>query len=199
MSVSIDKEMTFLNQIPMFGNYLSNALQKLVNGVNTLGSATQTDPSGRKVPAPPPVQQLQVKADGNGNVHAVVTDHNQINKGLHYFVEYDTDPSFNQPHVVHLGVSRTMQPINLPAKDDNGKAQKFYFRAYSQYPGGDAGPKVKFGGISATAVDPGGTGKMTLLASTGSGTAQNSGQEGGLGFGRDQIRQATAGPQKRTA
>jgi hypothetical protein len=103
-------------------------------------------------------------------------------------VEYDTDASFPQPHVVHLGASRSMAPMTLPAMDDNGNPQKFFFRAYSQYHGSHPGPKVH----SGVAVDPGGTHMLTLLPSTGSGTAAANGQEGGSGFGKVLLRPATA-------
>jgi len=197
MAVSIEKELTILGQVPGFGQYLSNALRLLVNGVNNLGQNVAVDPNG-KLPAPPAVQQLTVKTNGMGLVHAVINDSNPISKNLHYFVEYDTNPNFSQPHVAHLGVSRTMHPITLPALDDNNNPQKFYFRAYSQYPGGDPGAPVKFGGTSPTPVNPGGTQAMTLIPSTGSGTAQNSGQEGGKGFGEVLIRPSVTSA-KRTA
>jgi hypothetical protein len=90
-----------------------------------------------------------------------------------------------------------MHPIALPAMDDNGNAQKFYFRAYSAYPGGEPGQPIHFGGNDPTGVSPGGSVKMTLLSSTGSGTAQNSGQEGASGFGKILYR-AASGP-KRTS
>src|ERR1700746_1860149 len=114
MAVSIEKELTILGQVPGFGQYLSNALRLLVNGVNNLGQNVAVDPNG-KLPAPPAVQQLTVKTNGMGLVHAVINDSNPISKNLHYFVEYDTNPNFSQPHVAHLGVSRTMHPITLPA------------------------------------------------------------------------------------
>jgi hypothetical protein len=76
-----------------------------------------------------------------------------------------------------------MSPVTLPAQDDNGGSQQFYFRAYSQYPGGKPGVPVHFGGETPTAVDPGGTQQLTLIPSTGSGTAQVSGEQGGSGFG----------------
>jgi hypothetical protein len=162
----------------------------MVKGINQSGSSSGIDPSGVQ-PSPPPIQALNVKTNGTGLVHVTITDHNQISKNLHYFVEYDTDPSFSNPQVKHLGVTRTMDPIALPGNDDNGNPQSFYFRAYSQYPGSHPGPPIKFGGTSATAVNPGGTQNLTLLQSTGSGTAQTSGQEGGSGFGKIQIRPAT--------
>ena len=195
MAIDINKELTFIRQIPQIGTYLGNAIEALTKGVNNLGQHVAVDPTGT-IPPPPPIQQLTVKSNGTGLVHAVISDNNKISKNLHYFVEYDTDPSFKQPHVAHLGVSRSMQPLQLPPLDDNGKKQQFYFRAYSQYQGGHPGPGVHFGGNTPTAVDPGGSQMMTLIPSTGSGTAQSTGQEGGSGFGKQQIRPAVA--RKRT-
>lgn len=191
MPISIDNEINFLRQVPQVGGKLADALLKLQEGTNNLGQNVASDPAGT-LPSPPPVQQLDVKTNGTGLVHAVITDNNPIQKGLHYFVEYSNDQGFSQPHVVHLGASRSMNPVFLPAKDDNGVAQNFYFRAYSQYPGGTPGPVVHFGGALPTAVDPGGTQALTLLPSTGSGTAQNSGQQGGSGFGKVLFRPSTS-------
>jgi len=190
-SNSIAREIQLIRQqFPDIGNYLGRALESLQNSISNLAQNVAADPS-RTLPPPNPVRSLEVKSNNNGLVHAVINDHSEIKRGIHYFIEYDTDPAFSQPHVVHLGASRSMAPINLPAMDDDGNAQQFYFRAYSQYPGGSAGEKINFGGTSATPVNPGGSQQMTLLTSTGSGTAQASGEEGGLGFGRDLIRPAT--------
>lgn len=191
MPITLDRERTFLKQIPVFGQYLDDALNKLEGGVNNLGVNVAADPAG-EVTAPPPIQQLQVKTNGTGLVHAVITDNNPIQRGLHYFVEYDTTPDFKQPHVVHLGASRSMPPTALPANDDNGNPQNFYFRAYSQYQGSQPGEIVHFGGSTPTAVSPGGTQNLTLLSSTGSGTAQPTGQQGGSGFGKVLFRPAPA-------
>lgn len=183
MGLSLDTEMNFLRQIPGVGQYLGEALRKIQEGLNNLGKHVAVDPTGT-APAPPIIQKLDVKTSGTGLVHAVISDNNPIQKNLHYFVEYDTSPAFAQPHVVHLGASRSMPPVTLPAMDDNGNPQTFFFRAYSQYPGSHPGPVVHFGGTTPSSVDPGGTQQMTLIASTGSGTAQSSGQEGGSGFGK---------------
>lgn len=196
MPLSLDKEITFLRSIPGFGQYLSEGLRKIQEGVNGLGQNVSVDPNVT-LPAPPTIQQLTVKTNGSGMVHAVVNDSNPIQKNLHYFVEYDTNPAFSQPHVAHLGASRTMAPMILPANDDNGKPQKFYFRAYSQYQGSMPSPPIHFGGTVPTAVNPGGTQNLTLIPSTGSGTAQPNGQQGGSGFGKVLTRPAQ-GP-KRTA
>jgi hypothetical protein len=180
--LSIDKELNYFRSLPGFGSYLAAALSRLQDGLNGLGNNLAADPTATKDP-PPTIQSLTVKASG-GLVHAVVSDNNAIQKGAHYFVEYANEPNFLQPHVVHLGVSRSMQPLNLPALDDNGNPQSFYFRAYSQYPGGHPGKAIFFGGSVATKVNPGGTSRLTLLPSTGSGTAAASGQEGSSGFGK---------------
>lgn len=191
MPLSVEKERSFIQQIPVFGQYLDDALRKIQDGLNNLGQNISADPTGN-VTTPPVVQQLTVKTNGTGLVHAVVTDNNPIQKNLHYFVEYDTTPSFLQPHVVHLGPSRTMNPIALPALDDNGNPQSFYFRSYSQYPGSHPSSPIHFGGDVPTAVNPGGAQKMTLIPSTGSGTAQATGQQGGSGFGKVLFRPAPA-------
>lgn len=190
--LDLNREIAFLRQIPGVGQYLESALSLLQTGVNDLGTHLGGDPS-QSVPAPPTVQGLQVKSDGNGNVHAVITDNNPIQKGIHYFVELQqlktTAPlTFSQPHVIHLGTSRTMRPMPLPAKDDNGNAVHYIFRAFSQYQGGQPGEPVNFGGSAVTPILPGGSAQMTLLPSTGSGTAQASGQEAGHGFGKNLFR-----------
>jgi hypothetical protein len=139
------------------------------------------------------MQEFNVQLEG----HWLKRDknNNKIAKNLQYFVEYDTDPAFPQPQVEHLVAAR-QRSVTLPGKDDEGNPQPFYFRAYSQYQGGHPGEKVHFGGDAPIPVDPGGPHQMTLNPSTGSGTAQNNGQEGGSGFGKIQIRPATA--KKRT-
>lgn len=190
MAISIDKELNYFRSLPGFGSYLATALTRLMDGINGLGNHLAADPAGIK-DAPPTIQALTVKANG-GLVHAVISDNNAIQRGVHYFLEYSSEPNFLQPHVIHLGASRSVPPLNLPAKDDNGNPQKFYFRAYSQYPGGLPGKPVLFGGSTPMAVNPGGTGQLTLLPSTGSGTAAASGQEGTSGFGKVLYRAAPA-------
>ena len=182
MALDISKEILYLKQHPELGQYLGTALQRIQDGLNALGDHIGADPTGT-MPAPPPVQALDVKAK-DGLIQATVSDNNPIQKNLHWFVEYDTDPNFTKPHVAHLGVSRSMRPVTLPAKDDNGNDQKFYFRAYSQYPGSHPSEPIHYGGTTPTAVDPGGSIQMSLLPSTGSGTAQSSGEQGGAGFGK---------------
>jgi hypothetical protein len=196
MSVDIEKELTFVRNLPGFGQYLGRALRGIVDAVNGLSQNISAD-STSTLPPPPTIQQLQVKTDGNGNVHATINDSNPIQKNLSYFVEYDTDSSFTQPHVEELKSGRTMRPMPLPAFDDNGNPQSWHFRAYSQYQGGKPGQPVNFGGTSATPVSVGGTARLTLLPSTGSGTASPSGQQGGSGMGKTLFR-AAQGPKRKS-
>jgi hypothetical protein len=196
MSVDIEKELTYVRNLPGFGQYLGRALRGIVDAVNGLSQNISAD-STSTLPAPTPIQALTVKANG-GLVHAVITDTAALQKNTHYLLEYDTDPAFSQPQVVHLGPSRTMQPMILPALDDDGNAQAFHFRAYKQQPGGLPSTPVNFGGTSPTPVSPGGSQKLTLIPSTGSGTAQPSGQQGASGFGKVLYR-PTQGPKRRPA
>jgi hypothetical protein len=181
--LDLNKEISDLRQLPIFGSYLGTALQRLQDGINGLGDNVGADPT-QTLPPPPKIQQLNVKTDGAGTAHATITDNNPIQKGIHYFMEMDTTPAFQQPHVFHMGTSRSVPPFVLPAKDDSGNPQSWYFRAYSSYPGGHPGEPVHFGGTTPTAVNPGGAVKLTLLPSTGSGTAPPDGKVGASGFGK---------------
>jgi hypothetical protein len=199
--LDLEREISILRQIPGLGQFLGTALLRLQDGINGLGTNIGADPS-QTVPAPPQIQKLNVKAN-SGLVHATIEDHNPISKGLHYFVEYQQIPVgdplvFSQPHVEHLGVSRSMRPLALPSFDDNGSPVQYIFHAYSQYPGGHPGLPLHFGGDTPTPVSPGGSTRLTLLPSTGSGTAPTDGQRAGSGFGKVLFRGATT-VAKRTA
>ena len=187
MAISIERYRTALGQLPGMGNYLSEALRILEEGVNNLGKHIQVDPAGT-MPAPSVPQSLTVKTNGTGLVHAVVSDSNAINKNIHYFLEYSTDPNAAQWHIKPLGPSRSMEPITLPAMDDNGNPQSFYFRAYSQYQGSNPSKPIYFGGSTPTAVNPGGSQQLTLIPSTGSGTGSNTGEQSNVGFGVQLVR-----------
>jgi hypothetical protein len=161
--------------------------QQLIDGINNLSDHVGADPVGNKQP-PSPLQGITVKNAGE-LIHIALTHNSPMTKGVRYFTEYDTDPGFPQPQVIHMGTSRTVPPFTLPSKDDNGVALSYYFRAYPQHPGSEPGPVTVFGGGTPTAVIPGGATQMTLVPSTGSGTASPSGQQGGYGFGKFLVRQ----------
>ena len=158
--------------------------QKIINAINALGKAIGASPVG-EIPPPPPVQNINVKA--SGEMLHVTLDHNAtLNRGVEYFVEVSpNDPDFKQPLVVPMGASRASTPIALPSMDDTGTAQQYYVRAYSQYRGGKPSAPVVFGGaFNPASITMKGTTMMTLLSSTGSGTASSNGQQGGQGFGK---------------
>lgn len=191
MAVNFSNEINQLQKAPVIGRYLAAALNGIQDGLNNLATNMAASASSASLPPPPPIQSLTVKTDGSGNVHAVISDASQIQRGINYYVEADTDPNFTRPHVYDLHSSRTFGPLPFPAKDDNGDPQTFHFRGYSGYRGGPSSRPINYGGSTPTPVSPGGSGQATLLPSTGSGSASNSGQEGGSGAGRFLLRKQT--------
>jgi hypothetical protein len=187
-NLTIDREISFVKQIPWLGNYLASGLQKMQDAVNQLGVTTGAAAVG-KTAAPSPVNGVDVKADG-GSVHVTINDNNPIQKGINYFLEHSTSPTFVGAHVVHLNASRGTI-LTLPGMTDEGADQTHFIRAYSQYPGSDPSPPVNFGGTTPTGVLPGGNVMMTLLPSTGSGTAVANGQQQGYGLGKVLFRPGT--------
>lgn len=194
MAISLERQRAFLKQVPGIGNYLADSIQTLEDGINTVAQNTASA-LGTKMAEPPPLDNVDVKSSG-GLLHVTLTDHNTIQKGINYFVEHSTRSDFVGAHVVHLNASRGAT-IALPGLDDNGEDQPVFVRGYSQYQGSNAGKKVAFGGSAPTPVLPGGTTRMTLLPSTGSGTALTNGQQQGYGLGRTFTRPATT-PAKRS-
>lgn len=178
------------NRASNFHQLLARALQQIEDGVNGLGQQIAAEPVGL-AQAPPPLQAVNVKTAGE-IVHVTLTHNVAIPKNIHYFLEYDTDPNFPQPHVIHNGTSRSIPPFTLPTKDDGGNTVSYYFRGYPQFPGSKPAAPVNFGGMAPTAVTLSGSTHLTLLASTGSGTAAANGQQGGWGFGKTNTRAAIA-------
>lgn len=165
---------------------LSNALQRIQDGVNNLGSQLAADPVGLASP-PPVLQGINVKTSGEF-VHVTLTHNVPISKNIHYFLEYtQNDPNFLAPHVEHLGTSRG-RVLNLPTKTDGGDAISYYFRGYPQFPGSKPAAPLNYGGIIPAAVTLSGATTLTLQASTGSGTASGNGEQGGWGFGKTNTR-----------
>jgi hypothetical protein len=186
---SLDREISFTKQIPFVGPHVANALQRTQDAINQLGTNLAAAPTGT-MPAPPPINGVDVKAN-NGLLHVTINDQNAIQRGINYFVEHSTRSDFVGAHVVDLHSSRG-GTIPLPGLDDNGNPQAVFVRAYSQYRAGNPGTKIHFGGTTPTAVLPGGTTQMTLLPSTGSGTAAPNGQQQGSGLGKTLFRPAQA-------
>jgi hypothetical protein len=167
------------------GSRMGVMLDKIVSAVNQVAQVSGVDSTGFTA-TPNPPQALNIKA-ADGLVHATIQDGSNRSRAREYFLEYANEPGFSAPHVQHLGVGRHAF-INLPAKNDSGVAQPWYFRTYSMDKGSkSASPKINYGGSTPTAVSVGGTIQLTPLASTGAGTAPTNGQRGGQGFGTDQF------------
>ena len=188
-------------------------LQRIISAVNSLASNVGVSAVG-KLPPPPPVDSIQVQGTQSGNVltapsetlHWTMAHNQEVQKGIHYFTEIDTNPNFTQPHVIAHGTSRTGF-LHLPSQDNNGVQQTYYMRSYPQMPGSDPQKPTVLGGLGAatqivmtpptTTVTIGGLpvtisipSKTTLLPSTGSGTAAPNGQQGGHGLGKVLTRPA---------
>lgn len=162
--------------------------QNIIDAVNGGFKQLGVDPTG-KVSAPAPPEALNVTAN-NGTVQAVITHNAPVSKQSQYFIEADTNPAFPQPHVFHLGASRTLF-TSLPNKDGGGNNQSWHFRAYVQDNGSDASTPTYFGSqVVPTAVTVGGNSSFTPIPSTGSGTASPTGEQGAYGLGRVLTRPA---------
>lgn len=155
---------------------LAEAFDDLVKAMGNVSVQTVTHPDGANV-QPAPVNSVKVVAQ-DGIYHATITDHNPVYRGVNYFLEYDTDPTFPSPQVIDNKSSRTWR--------GHLGNQSLYWRAYSQYPqGGAPSTPVAHGGAQPVAVVGGGTiSGPSLLPSTGSGTASSDGTQGGSGAGK---------------
>lgn len=159
-------------------------IQSIIDGVNTVADNTASSAVGRLAP-PPPINGVSVKVSPNGEqAHIQIADNGNIQQGIRYFTEIANNENFSQPIVIDHGTSRTSHPITLPTQDDDGSTHNWFARSYSQLPGSDPSPPVVYGGKSPTSFTMNGSTKLTLLPSTGSGTAANNGQQGGSGLGK---------------
>jgi hypothetical protein len=158
---------------------LAQALDSIVAQIQSIATQTVATING-VTPAPPIITALSVLAS-SGIFDIQIQDNAPVHRGINYFVEYSTTPNFVQPHVIDLGASRSYR-----ATWGN---QTLYFRAYSQYSTSPPSPTVYFGSEAVpTAVVGGGSAGPTPQASTGSGTAPNTGLQGGAGYGHIIVR-----------
>lgn len=169
-------------------------MQKIINAVNTVAKNAAVGPIA-EVPPPPPIDNINIKTAGEF-MHVTLNHNRPVNKGINYFVEVANEPAFKAPIVHQIGASRAAPPIQLPTLDDDGNTQPYYVRAYAQYPGSKPSKVNTFGGaLTASPITMGGTTKMTLLPSTGSGTASPTGQQGASGFGKNIVSNKVIGVQ----
>ena len=176
----------YLTEIKADNPRLAVALQNIEDSINQAAQAAGTDATQHTEP-PNPLNAINVAA-GSDSVHVTLEDNSQRSRALNYFVEWSAnDPSFANPHVEHLVASRG-RVLSLPPMDADSNPYTYYFRAYSAYPSSKIpSTPVYFGGKIPQAVTLSGSTTLTLLNSTGSGTAPSNGQRGGVGFGKSQF------------
>jgi len=193
MPLTVNNELGSIRRIPVFGRFFVTIFQNIEKAVNNLGTHVGADPTG-SLPPPPVIDGVNVKASG-GLVHITLTHNAPIRRNIQYHVEAATEPNFLAPHPFDLGSSRVLF-ATLPAKNDAGDAQSWYFRAFPQYLGSKS-PAVptNYGGVLPAPVNVGGTVQLTPLQSTGSGTASPNGTQGGWGLGKVLYRPAL-GPKR---
>jgi len=184
----------FLAEINQKDSKMGALFQRIITAINTLATNTASSAVGQMA-APPPPDAVAVKVAGE-MAHVSITHNGPVLRGVQYFTEISNNPQFSQPIVVHHGTSRTSHPFPLPTHDDNGATQNWYFRSYAQYHGSPPSEKTVFGGQeNPVAVQMNGSTRMTLLPSTGSGTASPTGSQGGQGLGTFTTRPAQ-GPKR---
>lgn len=186
------RELDLVRQGQFDGPLLASLLRRIVDGINTLGTNTGASATGDTA-TPPVIGGVSVKSNGE-TAHVTIQDANQITRAIEYHLEYATDDQFTNPHYMHLVAGREAF-LNLPSKDDNGATQKWYVRAYSQYPGSQPSAPVYYGGLTPTAITLSGATQLTPQSSPGSGTASPFGTQGGWGRGKIPVRPAQ-GPKR---
>lgn len=170
---------------PRLGQYLSRYVNP---AIETTARNAGVSSSGFVNPPDPP-QGLIVNQQGPEHLQVTVQHTSPVQKGLEYFTELDTDPSFPQPRVEHHGASRApVSTFFLPTNNSSGDAHTYYLRTYAQNPGGQASkPYVHPVGITMS-----GTTNADHTPSTGSGTASSDGTQGAQGWGNNLMRPAPA-------
>jgi hypothetical protein len=148
---------------------LGETLRAIMNAHNTV--IEKTGVSDTPLPAPPNIRSIAVTAQ-NGQFNIVITDPDgqaQQSLGLHYFLEWATDPSFPP-------TTTTVEDIG-PARGESLQLGNvtLYWRAYSQFRHSAISKKIVFG--APTAVVGGGN---AVPPPPGGGSG---GSGGGGGFG----------------
>lgn len=186
-----------LNYLSQKDTYMGTLFARIISAVNTLAKNNAVAAVG-KLPPPPPVDGINVQGTQAGDtitcpseiLHWTLTHNQEIDKGIRYFSEIDTDPNFTAPHVVDHGTSRSAF-LTLPKMNNSGDTHTYYLRSYAQYRGSDPAKPTVLGNLgSATRIVMTGTSRTSLLTSAGSGTASPNGQQGGHGLGIVQTRPA---------
>jgi hypothetical protein len=168
---------------------LAQVLQTIIDGVNNTARNAGVSVTG-DIPSPKSPDSVTVATAGE-MVHVSINHTGPVDRNVRYFSEIAADtggnPAFGRPIVKDHGTSRTPEPFSLPTMDGNGNPYTYSLRSYAQNPGGPPSiPTMASGGTFTLS----GSTNLTLLPSTGSGTAPNNGQSAGQGLGRNQRRMA---------
>ncbi len=153
-----------LGRIETKDPYLAETLRSIQNAINQHGKVAGIDPAG-VFPTPSAPTGITVTA-ANGWFDISVQDSNP-QRGLNYFVDYDTSPSFPAPRTIPLG----------PTRNDYKQLgnQTLYWRAHSQFQGSDPSPYTVLGGATPTPVVGGGASGPAPAPSQGTGAASVAG------------------------
>ena len=185
--IDIEKEITLLRKVPVFGQFLANALIRLQDGANNIATQVGVDVFNT-IPSLPPIQAVNVSSDGSNLVHVTITHNLPTQKNLKYFLEVASNPGFANALPEDLGSSR-QRVLSLPQGT-------YYIRGYHQASGSLPSKPVNYGGEVPTSVVINTGSSVSLLASTGSGTAAPDGSQPGQGLGKFLYRPAL-GPKRR--
>lgn len=188
------RELSYINQRD---SYAGSLFGRLIDAVNTLAKNAGVAAVG-KISPPHPVDAITVQGTLSGStmtapseiLHWTLTHNQAVSKGIKYYTEIDTDPSFPAPHVFAHGTSRTGPLISLPTYSSTANKTAhlpttYYMQSYAQYPGSDpCKPTVHGNNGGAIGIQMTGSSVMQLLPSTGSGTASPNGQQAAHGLGK---------------
>lgn len=118
-------------------------LYEQFNAVQSQSGATEqqsnTNPTGQPQ-APPAINGVHVSTGPGGEFQIAITDNGQINRGINYWAEHDSDPNFSNPHHIDMGQSRNASVYM--------GSQTLYWRAYSSYDSSPSSPAAYHGSAS---------------------------------------------------
>lgn len=132
--------------------------------------------------APPSINALHVSTGPGGEFQVAITDNNEISRGINYWAEHDTSPSFTNPHAIDMGQSRNLS-VHMGT-------QPLYWRAYSSYASSPPSAPVYHGGASTPVAVLGG---VAGLRSSSQGTGTSAPGHGAQGPGPIPTRTPSAG------
>ena len=155
---------------------IAESLRAMMNAINNHARIVGVDPTGT-YPAPTALSSIAVTSVAGG-FDVALTDANP-QRGVHYFVEFDTMPNFPAPRTVPLLSTRN---VYLPLVTGT-----YYFRAYAQFIGSNPSAYTVFGGATPQSVAGGAAGTPVLGATQGTGSTGPTGASPnppvGSGFG----------------